>query len=270
MKHFINLIEYLESNHHYAQVDEMIKTALDMSDVLTEDNKLGKGLYGEFHSDFSSEEKQKLKNQLGNLPDNVGVKKFKEKQYNPITVTNNPITVTTDNIAENLAFIYIAPYINKNTDLVTPIYNGTISLSAMITNRINITQKMPGLTFKTVFEELKSIYPYFPPDVLDVSIENQIRDKLRAIGVDCYDIHSKNYLLNKSTVNEFFTWVKNNPYDATVFDLSKNAALFDFGDFIIHRSAPPGQQLEALKRKMESQNNKFMEVIVKAINRILI
>ena len=110
MKHLTDLIEYLEANHHYAQVDEMTKLALDMTDVLKEDNQLGKGLYGNFHSDFSNEDKRKLKNQLGNLPNNVGVKQYKINPY-------DKIAFEIDNISENLVFIYVAPYISQNTEV---------------------------------------------------------------------------------------------------------------------------------------------------------
>jgi len=270
MKHFINLIEYLESNHHYSQVDELIRVALDMTDVLTEDNKLGKGLYGEFHSDFSREQKQKLKNQFGNIPNNVGIKKYKINQY-------DAISWTIDNIGENLTFIYVAPYISQNTDLLTPVYNGTISLSAMITNRINITQKMPGSTLESVIDALREIHPNVPSDIsfmIRWPMEDRIEKKLRAIGVSWPDIHDNNYLLDKTTVQEFLEWAKDNAqsvFDGNIqFDLSRNASLFDFGHFEVHRNTPPGMQLESLKEKIKNQDNKFMGYIVEAINHILI
>ena len=269
MKHLTDLIEYLEANHHYAQVDEMTKLALDMTDVLKEDNQLGKGLYGNFHSDFSNEDKRKLKNQLGNLPNNVGVKQYKINPY-------DKIAFEIDNISENLVFIYVAPYISQNTDLLTPVYNGTVSLSTMITNKINVTQKMPGVTLSDVMEDLIQMYPNAKDQRFEVRIplENKILEKLKNIGVSWPDIHDKNYLLNRSTVREFLMWAAQNPEEVAsgnfTFDLSTGAALFDFGMFEVKSSTPPGKQLEALRNKMASQNNKLMEYIVKAINEILI
>lgn len=266
MKHFTDLIEYLELNHHYAEVDEILKkVALDMTDVLTDDNKLGKGLFGNFHSDFSYEDRKKLKNQLGNLPNNVGVKQYKINPFEDWTA---------ENIEENLAFIYIAPYISQNTDLLTPVYNGTVSLSTMITNKINITQKMPGVPLSSIVNELKSIYPNIVIFKLSNAIEDDIIKKLNNIGVQWPDIHANNYLLNRSTMKEFIQWAKQNPEDFKSghfpFDLSSGASLFDFGMFSITRNSPPGRQLNALRDKMKSQDNKFMEIIVKAINAILI
>ena len=107
MKHLTDLIEYLEANHHYAQVDEMTKLALDMTDVLKEDNQLGKGLYGNFHSDFSNEDKRKLKNQLGNLPNNVGVKQYKINPY-------DKIAFEIDNIRKSCVYLCGSIYQSKH------------------------------------------------------------------------------------------------------------------------------------------------------------
>jgi hypothetical protein len=267
MKYLFNLIEYLESNHRYAQADEMIKLALDMTDVLKEENELGNGSYGQFFSDFDQDQKRKLKDQLGNIPDNVGIKLFKEKQY-------NPMSGIIANLTENLTFIYIAPYINQKTDLITPVYTGSLPLSAMITNKINITQKMSGETLWAINAELEKRFGapgWASFNAMEYSIEAKIKKKLDVIGVDWADCHAGNYLINKQVAQEFLKWANNNPINNNMtFDLSRNASLFDFGQFTVEAGTLPGQQLIKLKQQMKSRpDNKFAQVIIKAIEEVV-
>lgn len=262
MKHLINIIEYLEGNHHYRQVDEMIKIALDMRDVLTEDNQQGSGVYGTFYSDFSMEEKQKLKNQLGNVPENVGVKQYKIDRSNKV--------VEIQNIKENLAFMYIAPYIAANTDLKTPVYNGSISLSGMISNRINITQKMPGVSILQLMD--KTTLPGSVQYDIIFDTNRKIKQKLESIGVYWSDVHKDNYLIDNNAAKEFKTYIENNPelMEYNDFDLSRNAALFDFGGFNVYDYTPPAMQLLELKNKLEkSKSNSIISSVIVAIQNMI-
>ena len=268
MKHLINLIEYLESNHHYSEVDRLVRIALDMTDVLEKENELGGGSYGKFYSNFTSEQKRKLKDQIGNVPDNVGIKHFKERQY-------NPMFGMIENLKENLTFIYIAPYINQKTDLVTPVYTGSLPLSAMITNKINITQKMSGETLFTINDKIVNrlgLSDWGTFNAIEDSIERNIKKKLNDIGVQWTDCHAGNYLINKQVAQEFIEWTNNNTISKEMtFDLSRNAALFDFGSFAVESGTQPGQKLIKLREQMQSRpDNKFSQVITKAIDEVVI
>lgn len=266
MEHLTDLIEYLESNHHYAQVDEMMKIALDMTDILEKENELGDGSYGRFYSNFTPEQKQKIKNQLGHFPDNIGIKKFKHKDY-------DPMLGMISNIKENLTFIYISPYINQKTDLITPVYTGSLPLSAMITHKISITQKMTGETLNDLCDSiLNGVTDWTIYNDMEYSVEKNISQKLHNIGVTWTDCHSGNYLINKQVAQDFREWAKDNIISTSMkFDLSKNASLFDFGLFTITRNSPPGQQLLNLRKQMMARpDNKFTQVIAKAIGELVI
>lgn len=269
MQYLFELIEYAEANHHYAQVDALVKSALDMTDVLTEDNKQGAGVYGTFYSDFSREDKHQLKNKLGNIPENIGVKRYKTERWDDFAAIQN--------IKENLAFIYISPYILANTDLKTPVYNGSISLSGMIANKINITQKMPGVSLTSLINSL-----HLPKNALvsaTVSVNGKIAEKLESIGVYCSDLHAGNYLIDNKVAEEFKSYIENNPnlfkesswsdYSCD-FDLSRNAALFDYGGFNVYDYTPPAQQLLKLKTSLEQRKkNKVINNVILAIRNMI-
>mgnify|MGYP000010467820 CR=1 FL=1 len=262
MKHFINLIEYLESNHHYAQVDEMVKTALDMSDVFNENNLKGQGAYGEFYSDFSTKDKQIIKGRLGNVSDNIGFKSYHSRFRNADHIAN---------IKENLAFIYIAPYIKENTDLNTPLYNGSMSLSGMIINHLVPTQKMSGVFMEEALNEMNNQIIYFGDHQyykIPYITEDAIDKKLESIGVKWFDIHDQNYLLNPNTIKEYIE--NNKKTDQYNYDISKGASLFDFGGFNISASTEPGNKLLILKERLLNKRNQINQSIIKAINDIII
>lgn len=269
MQYLFELIEYAESNHHYAQVDALIKSALDMSGLLTEDNEQASGVYGTFYSDFSQEDKRQLKDKFGNIPENIGVKKYKTERWDDFSKIQN--------IKENLAFIYISPYILANTDLKTPVYNGSISLSGMIANKINITQKMPGVPLVSLINSL-----HLPKNALTsatASVNDNIAEKLKSIGVYCSDLHPGNYLIDNKVAEEFKSYIENNPdllkayswsnysFD---FDLSRNAALFDYGGFNVYDYTPPAQQLLKLKNSLEKhKTNKVISSVILAIRNMI-
>lgn len=259
MKYLSDLIEYLESNHHYAQVDEMIKTALDLTQETDAQNYIGDGMVGAFYSDYTEDQIKQLENKIGRIPKNIGIKEFHG------TITTSEI------IEENLSLIYIAPYINENTDLNTPVYTGSMSLSGMISNRINITQKMPGVHIYEWFNQ------YMPNDEFGKSYAiKETRDaiikKLFNIGVRSNDLHAGNFLVQEKVIREFTKQYKdqfaaNDDIDIN-YDLSAGASLFDFGGFRVNRQTPPGQKLIELKNKM-NQKNKVMAKIIGSINNIV-
>jgi len=190
MKHLIDLIEYLENNHHYSSADEMIKTALDLTQETDAKNRMGAGMFGAFYSDYTEDQRKQIENKIGRTPKNIGIKEF------------HGMTTTTEIIEENLSLIYIAPYINANTDLNTPVYTGSISLSGMISNRINITQKMPGIHIFEWFNQ------HMPDDEFGKSYAIKetraaIVKKLFNIGVRCNDLHGGNFLVQEKVLQEF-------------------------------------------------------------------
>ena len=272
MKNFLPLIEYLEANHHYQHVDEMMKVAFDLPDM--KDNELGKGQYGRFYSDFSPEQKKKIEDALGIKEPNLGIKKLNYGQ-------------NIDAISENLALIYISPYVQANTDLKTPILAGTFSLSNILMNKIHAVQKMPGVKINLLKLD-HFIFDEHLKRMTNVGIEN----KLRSIGVYCSDIHVNNYFVNpqllKTTVeeiNKIYNENKANIRIASInemydfmqdkmnhinFDLSDGASLFDFGFFTAKKDSPPGQKLMNLKQELLTQKyNSMFANIIAAIDNIL-
>ena len=259
MKHLINLIEYLEGNHHYAQVDELVRVALDMSDVLTEDNKLGSGVAGSFYSDFDQNEQGQLKDKLGTLPEGVGF-----KQYHALEAGD---------IAEVLAFIYIAPYISANTDLKTPVYRGEISLSGIISNQIMPTQKMNGVSIYYLEDKLSR--QRF--EMVCEDVDNRLLTKLNKINVEWVDAHDENYLLDKRRCDQFITswkqaddsgiWMED---FIQTFDITTGISLFDFGSMSVGIDTPPGQALLRFGDKIYNlQNNLLSAQIKDAIGLVL-
>ena len=259
MKHFNHLIEYLEANHHYAQVDEMIKTALDLTEETDSQNYIGSGMVGSFYGDYTEDQRKQIENKIGRIPNNIGIKDF------------HGTTTTSEIIEENLSLIYIAPYINANTDLNAPVYTGSMSLSGMIANQINITQKMPGIHIFEWFNQ------YMPNDEFGKSYaiketRSAIVKKLFNIGVRSNDLHAGNFLVQERVLKEF-TKQYQDQFTASEhidinYDLSEGASLFDFGGFRINRNTPPGQKLTELKNKM-NKDNRVMAKIIGSINNIV-
>ena len=262
--HFFKLTNAMDNIGLYKYVDYMIKTALDLNHIMTDDSISGVGGYGKFYSKFSPEEMKKMKNQLGQIPDDIGIKKLYDK--------NNSLA----GISENLAFVYIAPYIKANTDLTIPVNKGIIPLSGMISNKITATQKMPGTPIDILLRSF-GINKY-DQNSIGLDTEKKIRDKLDAIGVSWTDIHTNNYFIhpetaakfhhyftsNKSTIfNEEYDEIDFNVFD---FDFSPKACLFDFGGFSVSSSTPPGQQLLELKKRINTgQREGVLEIMNRAI-----
>ena len=260
MKHFSDLIEYLESNHHYAQVDEMMKVALDMTDVLRPDNVLGTGAAGSFYADFDQNEKGQLKDKLGKLPENVGF-----KQYHVVDDVD---------IAETLSYIYIAPYINQNTDLKTPVYRGEISLSGIISNKIMPMQKMEGVSVEYLEDQLS--WNRF--DMVCIDAEERILRKLNKINVNWNDSHEDNFMLDKRRCDEFITSWKQASQESQIFmetfiqsfDITVGASLFDFGSMSVGITTPPGQALLKFGDKIDRLQDGWLTKQIKtAIGLIL-
>ena len=272
MKNLFPLLEYLESNKHYAQVDELTKLAFDLPDI--KDNESGNGSHGRFYSDFSPEQKKKIEDTLGIKEPNLGIKKLNYGQ-------------SVEAISENLALIYISPYVQANSNLKTPILSGTFSLSNILMNKIHAVQKLPGVKI----DSLKLDHFIFDAHLANMTAKG-IVNKLNDIGTGCYDIHKNNYFVNpqllKTTVaeinkiyneekanyriasiNEMYNMIQDN-MDYINFDLSDGASLFDFGFFTAKKNSPPGSKLMDLKQKLLTQkDNSMFNNIIAAIDNIL-
>lgn len=261
---FFKLANEMDRVGLFKYVDEMTKVALDLTDVMTEDSISGTGGYGRFYSQFSPEEMKKIKNQLGQIPNDIGLKRLYDKNY------------SLSGISENLAFVYIAPYIKANTDLTIPVNKGIMSLSGMISNKIVATQKMPGDTIEALLRSF-GINRY-DRNSIGLDTEKAIKSKLEAIGVRWGDIHGNNYFIHPETAAKFhhyFTSHKstifNEEYDEIDFnvfdfDFSEKACLFDFGGFSVSSSTPPGQQLLELKKKINvGEKSGMLEIMNRAI-----
>mgnify|MGYP000476375247 CR=1 FL=1 len=247
MKHLINLIEYLEGNHHYSQVDEMIKTALDLSQLDSSEE----GYYAKYYSEISPREKEKIKDELGQIPDEIGI-----KQYKMISYGNAEI------IKDNLALIYIAPYVASMTGFKTPTIGANMPLSSVIAKRINVMQHLPGIHLDKYLEK------HFDWDMQEAfvsSTESSITKQLNEIDVYTNDLHPGNYLINQKIIDLKLKIIKSDPQfsrDFRVlfkkypewFDVSEGASLLDFGSYSCLSSSPPGQAIEAFVDKLITSN----------------
>lgn len=264
MDHFIQLANEMEELGLHKHVDVIMKTALDLTQVINEDALSAAGGYGRFYSKFSPENKHTMKNQLGQIPHDVGIKHFYD-QGNSLV-----------DISENLAFVYLAPYIKANTDLTVPVNKGIVSLSGMIANKMIVTQKMPG---SPINDLLRSVgINKYDQNHIGLDTERAIRNKLKDIGITWNDIHVGNYFVHPETADEFLMYfnqnkstIFNEEYDEIDFyvfdfDFSKKACIFDFGGFYTSSSTPPGQQLLNLKKKIDAQpKNGVLGVVSRAI-----
>jgi len=259
MKTLFDLIEYLDNNHHYAQSDEMMKIALDLSGVINEDRKMGNGAYGKFYSGFSNDEKNKIKNKLGPIHEEIGFKQF-----------SHPDEDFNDNLKETLAFIYIAPYISANTDIKTPVYRGEISLSGIIANNIIPTQYMPGITLADAYRNMLPLIGVFATHKMEAATFDAIEEKLSSIGVQWNDLSSYNIKIDTKIIDECIKKHHEGTLDVRVDNLSKGAALFDFGHFKVEKSTPAGQNLQKLQESLNRiNNNTLVNALKDAIQNIL-
>lgn len=257
MNSFFDLIDELESHRHYHCVDEMIKIALDMSDV--DGEFVGEGMYGAFYTDFNQEEKRKLKQKLGRIPDDIGIKRY--------TYPKGDIRL---NVGENLAVIYIAPYIKQQTSFKTPEFTGNLSLAGMISNGLIVSQKMPGVNIETAFgdddDDLGTAFlGHLASDITRQSIEKQLSN----IGVVTRDMHSNNFFVQPEQIKKIKEQYESG--ESIQYDLSEGASLFDFGLMRVKRGTPPGQQLEQLKGKLISKSELgLFKTIIRVIEDMLI
>jgi hypothetical protein len=227
-----------------------MKTALDISDV--EGSFAGEGMYGEFYTNYNQEEKQKLKQKLGRIPDNVGIKKY--------TYPKADLRI---NAAENLAVIYIAPYIRQQTSFKTPEFTGNLSLAGMIGNGFIVSQKMPGVN---IFTELgRGDLGEKAAAVSRASIEK----KLSGIGVINYDMHGNNFFVKPEKIKIIKEqYEEGEPIE---YDLSEGASLFDFGFMKVKKGTPPGQKLQQLKEKLiATSDSKLFKTIIRVIEDMLV
>lgn len=259
MKNLFDLIEYLDSNHHYAQSDEMMKVALDMSDVIDDNNFQDEGAFGRFYSGFNNDEKNKIKDKLGPINDGIGFKKFID-----------PNADFNTNLKEILSFIYIAPYISANTDLKTPTYKGEISLSGIISNNIIPTQHMPGIILSEAIHQMYyNDLPRRAIESLEESTYDTIREKLSKIGVYWNDITAYNIIVDPKVVKECIETYNMGTLNQT-YNLSKGASLFDFGLFTVSSNTQAGQNLQKLKAQLNRvRNNTLVNALTDAIDNIL-
>ena len=248
MKNFSDLIEYLESNHHYAQVDEMIKIALDLSLI----DPSASGFYADYYNEIPPRMKGVIKDEIGQLPEDVGI-----KQYKWISAGNEEI------IKDNLALIYIAPYVAKMTNFKTPTIGANMPLSSVISKRINVMQHLPGVHLDSYLEK------YFDWDIQSAfidSTENSITHALGEIDVTTNDLHAGNYLVNPKLVDLKINIIKSDPkfsQDFKIlykkypewFDVSEGASLLDFGSYSCGSSSAPGQAMKNFVDKLNSRNS---------------
>jgi len=259
------LADELDLENRYTESDLLTKLAIDFS-AIPINHPSQSGHYGIFRANLSKEVQRRLKDQLGQVGDDLGVKHYKDNMSQG------------DMIEENIAFIYLSRAINNLTDMSAPSTGSTLPLSAVITNRAMITQKMSGVHFNLNDDIEKKA---------DLVTGMAIYKKLKEIGITWTDSHAKNYLVDANKLKALRqAWdiagveKRRDTFDKDhldLFDLSTNAAIIDFGMMSVIRGTPASRELElfakrvqqALNAKGELKNNSFLNNLYKTIGRVL-
>ena len=72
----IKIAQDLDRKGHYKEADLLFKIALDFTNVLQHGNKIGEGSYGSYYTNFDDQKIKELKNKVGTVPNNIGIKEF--------------------------------------------------------------------------------------------------------------------------------------------------------------------------------------------------
>lgn len=168
------------------------KESLDLTNIISRPSD-SSGMYGEYWSNFTPEEKQKLKDKVGPLPESTGIKKFHDNvKFNDLA-------------SENLAFLFIAPYIKEHTNINVPSPHQKVSLSNMFTSKYAVTQHMPGVHInKPPSQYLGLPYARYLNDEMREILRSELSQKLMDVGVYIDDLHSLNVLVAPEKVEEFW------------------------------------------------------------------
>lgn len=225
------------------------KQAFDKK-FLSRKKQTAKGLFGAYYNNFSPKELEQIKRQIGNFH-SLGIKKF-HKGIDKYLI-----------IEENLNLLYFSKAINELTNLRAPVV-GSISLSSIISNRITITQHMPGVDIR---KYTTTDYRMYIPSIKSI-LEEQIVEKLRRIGLRWADCHAGNYLVDPKKVEECIALLLNNQVDKynvneqwsairkSGIDLSSGASILDFGMMQVARGSAAAKLLQDFENKIDIEIKK--------------
>lgn len=241
------------------------KEALDLTNILEESGLHGIGVYGDYYTYFRPKTKRKLTDTIGRLDHDQGIKHFHSD------VSDYELA------RENLAFLFLAPYIKSMTGFNVPIPSSKSSMSTVFTGKFMITQNMPGVHIygKRVLDN------YIFLEKLGGHMTNFIRAELKSIGVRMLDLHVKNYLVNEHelknvvqqyikfcherNLSEFSTseylaneFLNNNPGSWT--PLTKDISLVDFGQMLCTDSVAEKCGLKEFKDKLYQYSKRLNKV----------
>lgn len=254
MNDLIHIAQILDDLQSYSKSDCVMKVAIDLSTL--KDLHGPSGMAGKFVT-IPNQQHSFMKNQLGQLPQQSGVKFYK------------PNYSITNLASENLALIYFSPWINKKTDIKAP-YVGMMPLSAIIQQKAAVVQKMPG----------KHLEEHNALDNLITNVTmHKILYKLAQIGIIWHDCHIGNFLVDENKYNqlsetyEYLSEKERKEFEKQkyLFDLSSNASIVDFGLMECYPDSGPGVALLKLYNKLQkNKNNSLFNIIRYAIDDIII
>lgn len=260
--------------------EKCVKKALDLSFLENKDPKQI-GMYGEYHHDIDPEDIKKLKNQIGRVEPNVGIKKYKTKGMRSLI-----------NVAqENLVILFLGPYIRDVVGVRIPNVEPTLSLSGVLRNHITITKHIPNATSVSVFsfidqnlshsdfdsfEDTNSHITDFFSNLFKLKTCETFRNKFYDKQMSWGDCHTGNFLIDirylesvKQQFIKFFMEHRNKPLDNILeefyddfkhlFDASEFSTLVDFGEIKCTNAV-------AEKCGLKSFENKIKEAIAKRPN----
>lgn len=182
------------------------KESLNISDIIKRPSNES-GLYGSYYSNFTPEEKNTIKNTIGVNPDDLGIKAFYQR------------TSLSNMASENIAFIFIAPYIQANTDINIPKASTQTSFSNLFSGGYILTQNIKGVHINDFNMDHITDVPKTLKQILRYALQNNqqyhIESILDTIGVKANDMHSKNLITDpkkiENIVQAFVKYYKDSP-----------------------------------------------------------
>lgn len=260
------------------------RLSLDLENIIKtdhhdDDENYGYGTEGEYFTKFDKDKKKKLIDSLGQVDHDQGYKIFYKH------LPNDAVAM------ENLALIFLAPYIRSHSSLQTPAAGSAVSFSNLFANRFISTQNLSGVIIHT-FSHKYGMYDFY--EWVEQQVQNEIKQILHNIGCKILDLHGENFKLDPKKLDNiskayisycdkaamrkdnlrmlqgFFS--ENKPL---VQDLASDARLFDFGMARCTKAVAVECGLMDFKNKLQQNlfkypKNGYIEDILEAINTIIL
>lgn len=251
------------------QLKMWYKQSLDLSSLTEKSGP--SGYYGTFVSDFGTEEKKQLQQQLGTNANDIGVKFFRDN----LRYDETPEQLKANMIAENLALYYIGDYINKNTNLKAPVPPIRLSLSSLLMNQHNflITQTKKGVLIENddIVDEM-SLHFGGKQWRIRGRIENAVYERLKQANIYWQDCHVGNFFITPRSYQILMKLDSDVDIQTVNWnDFIVGATIIDFGRMDVRDNDELYNKILALKNKIipliQSENK--LQILNKVFDQLL-